>query len=424
MVGNKEPLLFREEARLSSLHQQLGTIEFGKPHVKGYVIALVLFASISFSLLLILGKVGRHTSLSGTILPPGGVRQVTALRPGTVNHLAVLEGDYITEGQLILGLSTSEIDLAGKSISLGITNRILEQISHLEKAIDLLDIRYQQESDQILSEISYLDKEVELLNATAESALGLLQEERKQAEASTSLYQRSAISEMALSQAVSEYYQVRQSAFSTELNSLSQQKLLNNRVHALTQLPTDISERKIDLQRQKLQLEQSLQQYVAQNESGVISPWSGRVSSLLVEDGDTVASGETVATITANDDTDLVVAKLWVPSGAIADLDIGNEVALAVDSYPVDQYGRLKGVVTNISDMPILRQFDYTSVLSEPSYYEAYVDLYEPAEKRQNKIVLSELKSGVRVTAEVTLGKISLFNQILDPLIKIYKDVI
>lgn len=420
--GNKLKL-FRNEALLNPLNQHYGGVEFARPRILVQVVSLVIFVSILFSLLLIFGKVGRHVTLSGSIIPPGGVRQVTTLHSGIVDHLAVEEGDTVLNGELILGLSMNKVSSNGESISSRIAFSLNNQISQLRQLINLLEARSQQETEQLRSEIRFIDTEISLLNGSAESALVMLEKESKQSEALQGLYLQGAISEIESAKSISAYHQVRQNAYVTELNLVSRQKLKNERLYTLAQLPRMLAERKLEYQQQINQLEQRLQQHKAQNETGLLSPWSGRLSRLFVKSGDTVTSGETVATISLNAHPDHLTAKLWVPSDAVADFQIGQDLMLAIDSFPVEQYGRVYGVVKNISTMTVPRQFQRNSVLTEPGYFEVYVEIPKHERNKQSEIDLDEVMSGVRVVAELGVGDITLLNKIASPLISIYKEM-
>lgn len=423
MIGGKNSQLFRKEALLSPLNQYYGGIEFTRPRILAQVVSLVLFISILFSLLLFFGKVGRHVTLSGTILPPGGIRQITALRSGIVDHLAVAEGESVLSGELILGLSMNEVSSNGESIHGHIAYSINNQISQLRQLIRILEVRSQQEAEQLRSEIRFIETEISLLNGSAESALGMLEQESKQSEARQRLYRLGAISELESSKSISAYHQVRQSAYVTELNLVSRKKLKNERLFALDQLPRILAERKLEYQQQINQLEQRLQQQKAQNETGLLSPWSGQLSRLWVKKGDSVTSGETVATITVNAHTDHLAAKFWVPSDAIADIQIGQDILLAIDSFPVEQYGKLSAVVKNISTMPIPSQFELNSVLTEPGYFEIYVEIPKNERNEQSEIDFDVVMPGVRVVAELGIGDVTLLNKVASPWVNIYKEI-
>ena len=416
--------LFRDQARLSSVSNNFGDIEFNSPSLLTWTVGLIVFISVTFSLLLVFGKVGRHVTLSGTIVPAGGVRQVIALRSGQVSSVKVEEGENIEKDQLLLGISSQEIGTIGDSISKNISDLVNQQIIQLQRSIDILKDQERYEAQQIRSQIGYLEKELLLLNASAESALLVFKQQLKLADASTLLYRQDAISEIEHSRSIGELHQVRRNAYSAELSFLSRQKQLNDKKHELRLLPGRMEEHKASLQQQISQLEQSRQQYRGQMEDGILAPWSGYLSRLFVHEGDSVSAGEPLATINESESSDAATVKLWVPSNAVADLDVGLTVSLAVDSYPVEQFGRLAGELVSISSMPSLRQFELNSVLTEPGYYEADVTILPSTGSEISRIDLASLKSGVRVTAQVELDRVSLFSHISGPLVQMYKEIL
>lgn len=424
MDEHKEQSLFRQSALLPSSSGALGEIEFSKPGLLTWCVGLFLIVSILFGSLLLLGEVGRTITLSGTLVPSGGVREVFSLRAGPVTSLGVEEGDRVEKGQLLLGIASYEMDAYGESISGNITSMLQDQIAHLERSIEILHIQENQETEQLQSEIVYLGKELRLLSLSADSALFSLGLEKQQADASARLYEQNAVSELALSRTVEELHQIRRGAYTAELTLLSHQKILEERRHELRQLPEKFEERKVNLQRQISQLHQTIQQYRAQRENGILAPVSGRVSSLLARAGDSVSAGKLIATITQAEGAEGLIAKLWVPSDAVVDLAVGDKVFLEVDSFPVEQHGRLEGKVTNISRMPSLQQLELTSVMNEPGYFEAEVEIVKTVGASNSMVKMEDLRPGLRITAQVELDRLSLLEHITGPLVRMYKDVL
>lgn len=424
MGEHKEQSLFRTGVLLASDSSAFGEIEFSKPGLLTWCVGLFLIVSILFGSLLLLGKVGRSITLSGTLVPSGGVRQIFSLRAGPVTSLSVEEGDEVEKGQLLLGIASYEMGVYGESFSGNITSLLMDQIAQLERSIEILNIQENQEAEQLKSEIGYLEMELRLLSLSADSALFSLGLERKQADASVRLYEQKAVSELAFSRTVEELHQVRRGAYTAELTLLSHQKILEERRHELRQLPGKIAERKVSLKRQISQLHQTVQQYRAQRENGILAPVTGQVSSLLAKAGDSVSAGELIATITEADGDDGLIAKLWVPSDAVVNLAVGDEIFLEVDSFPVEQYGRLEGRVKDMSMMPTPHQLELASVMNEPGYYEAEVEIIKPVGVNISMAKMEDLRPGLRITAQVELDRLSLLQHITDPLIRMYKDVL
>lgn len=424
MDQHKKQSLFRNDVLIAADTSVIGEIEFSKPGLLTWCVGLFLIVSVLFGSLLLLGEVGRNITLSGTLIPSGGVRQIFSSRAGPVTSQGIKEGDLVERGQLLLGIASYEMGAYGESISSNITRLLMNQVAQLERSIEILQIQENQKAKELQSETEYLEKELRLLSLSADSALLSLGLERKQANASFRLYEQEAVSELSLSRAVEELHRIRRGAYSAELTRLSHQKILQERRHELRHLPEKFEEREVSLRRQISQLHQTAQQYRAQRENGILAPVTGRVSSLLAKKGDSVSAGELIATITEGGGGNGLIAKLWVPSDAVVNLAVGDQIFMEIDSFPVEQYGRLEGKVKDMSMMPTPQQLELSSVMNEPGYYEAEVEIIKPAGASFSTVKMDDLRPGLRVTAQVELDRLSILQHITDPLVRMYKDIL
>jgi hypothetical protein len=78
-------------------------------------------------------------------------------------------------------------------------------------------------------------------------------------------------------------------------------------------------------------------------------PFSGRVTGLLVNVGQYVTNGSTLATVERTDDpNDRLLAVLYVPASTAGSLAAGDDVDLSVSSAPPAAFGVLRGRVRTV----------------------------------------------------------------------------
>lgn len=134
---------------------------------------------------------------------------------------------------------------------------------------------------------------------------------------------------------------------STELNILQMEQQL---IELSIQQTNEIAEyeRSLNQSRQQLlaQIEQWQYQYL------ITSPIKGKISlTKYWMNNQTIQSGERLATVIP-DESSCIVGRMTVPSQGFGKVEKGQTVNIKLSGFPHMEYGMIKGVVSNISQVP------------------------------------------------------------------------
>ncbi|RYZ87746.1 MAG: HlyD family efflux transporter periplasmic adaptor subunit [Proteobacteria bacterium] len=146
----------------------------------------------------------------------------------------------------------------------------------------------------------------------------------------------------------------------------------------------------------------------------IASPIDGKVSSIQGYPGLTVDSQKPLAVILP--DSSELEGHLYIPSRAIAHVNVGQRVLLQYDAFPIQKYGVQGGIVTGVSQTILapreIAELDMSSAI-EPLYRITVKLDRQDISAFGRKIVL---QSGMVLKADIVLSKRSLIEWILEPL--------
>lgn len=114
-TDSKGTPLFRAEVVAARQDQWLGGIRINTP--RGYRVATgaALAMAVALTAFACWGEVTRKVSVSGLLLPKGGLINVASEQAGVIAEVFVREGDEVTVGQPILRLRSERVTAAGNA---------------------------------------------------------------------------------------------------------------------------------------------------------------------------------------------------------------------------------------------------------------------------------------------------------------------
>ena len=373
------------------------------------VLALVAFACTQ--------GFARKETVSGVLAPAGGVLRLVAPQAGVVVATPAPQGVHVAAGQAVVRLSTEQSSASGP------TQEAVARTLTLRRG-SLAD-ELQQQDQQVRQQALALAARL----AAVES--GLAQQEREIA------LQRERVQ---LVREVAGRYPdlVRSGAVSpveaaekqTEL--LDQQSRLSEleRAHGAAQaelatlradraaLPLQAGRESSRMQREV----QALAQAQAENESHrgtqVLAPEAGEVATLLAAPGQSVAAGQTLATLLPAGAT--LEAELWVPTRSAGFVHPGTPVWLRVDAFPYARYGQLPAHVRAVSQSAVtlgdLGDPANGAMTPQQNVFRVLVSLDADASADAALSWRQSLKAGMHVQASLVAERRTLVQWALEPL--------
>jgi membrane fusion protein len=156
----------------------------------------------------------------------------------------------------------------------------------------------------------------------------------------------------------------------------------------------------------------ALSQQIAQADlaSGydVTSPLSGTVTALTARLGQSVMSPNQLMVIIP--EKSAVQVELYVPPSSAALIEPGQQVRLAIDAYPYQQFGTVVAKISDISATTINRQTDNQS---SPVFL---VTAILPSAKIRAFGHSRSLSPGMTLTGRIVTGKRNLFEWLFEPI--------
>lgn len=404
--------LFRSEAVEAS------TQRFGAPvHAPGIgmwlAAGLVMALLGSATLFMVTTSFPRKETVSGSLVPSHGFQSIVSQRSGVVSQVHADEGTSVHQGDPIVSISVDSVIETGQSTGstlagvaamlgqastdrenatqaslqsqqagtreqmLGTTRQLASlrnNISFYQQQLHLSELTVRDlarlRTDKLVSELQYRDAQVRVLNV------------------------RQSIAEIRARIAQLEQEHAR---LHHELDRLNAEQAANHAV-ALSEL---------------LATHEKAINYKLGTQFNLVAQSPGKIAWLQAKPGAAVAAGRTLGVMVPEGSQ--LLAELWVPSSAIAFVDIGTEVRLMYDAFPYQKFGIAHAKVTAIAHSPTAAEELPIDLQAKQSQYRLLATLDDQQMAAYGKTLA--LTPGMRLTADLVLEQRSLLDWLLEPLL-------
>jgi len=404
--------LFRNEA-IEAATQRFGSSVqapgVGMWLATGFVVALLGLAV----LFLVTTSFPRKETVSGALVPSRGLLPIISQRSGTVSNVHVEEGARVRQGAPLVSVSVDSVIDTGESTGAtlsgmaerltqasvdrerateaslesqeaGIRERMLGATRQLSVLRDNVTLYQQQQTiaektvhdlgrlrvDKLVSELQYRDAEVRVLNV------------------------RQSVAEVRtrIAQLEQEHEQMRH-----ELGRLKAERDAN-RATSLSEL---------------LGAREKAINYKLGTRFNLVAQSAGQVTWLQAKPGATVTAGRTLGVMMPEGSQ--LLAELWVPSSAIAFVDVGTDVRLMYDAFPYQKFGVGRARIVKIARSPTSPDELPADLQAVESQYRLLATLDDQQMQAYGKALA--LTPGMRLKADLVLEKRSLLDWLLEPLL-------
>jgi len=339
--------LFRDEALAAQRTQLLGQIVL-TPKLStlwmSLVAALLALAVIAF---LMLGSHTRRVTVSGQLMPAGGLIRVHTPQAGVVLEKRVTDGQLVKKGELLYVLSSDRLGDGARELQADIAQQVGERKGSLEQEI--------QRSQQVQAEeLSNLQRRADTLRAESAAIAGQIEQQKTRlriAEDTRKRYQSLADQdfiareeltqkEIDLTEQRSRLRGLERDALGVQReSSLVQQELVATRLrHAnlVAQLEREVSS-----------TDQQLTEVESRRRVLITAPEAGRATLVVAEVGQMVDNNQAMVTLVPASGE--LQARLYAPSSSIGFVQAGDAVLLRYQAFPCQKFGQHEGVVETVS---------------------------------------------------------------------------
>ncbi len=344
--------LFRSRCVSTSRRRLLGQVCIATPPTTTATLLIALFSLILLGAAAYFVEVPQRTRAVGVLMPAGGLLKVIATDTGRVTELAVTEGMTVTEGQLLLRITSDRNAPDSSAVS-------ESQIRSLEVELGLIDRAYVREREIKSSRAAALQKQVEITRFRLSKAVDEVDLQSQHVRLLEQRFERINVLVAQGSLAKDKLALERSGILRAKANSTGLERdMLRIRQEILQQemervelnSATELDQLHHDMERQRL-----LRQIGrAQIESGqvVLAPAAGVVARLSARRGSTSRPGQTLMTLYKAESR--LEAWLYLPSDKAGQLRAGQAVQLRLDAYPHEMFGTISAVVSQVSTIALL----------------------------------------------------------------------
>jgi membrane fusion protein len=375
--------------------QAIGYLIFG-----GLMVALIFLSLASYS---------RVVTVGGAVVPDTGVAAILPSRNGVVTALSVRDGQQVAAGTEVAAIRAEEDSAVGLSAAAQIEGAIARQDASLSAQVDALDASSTAQQSQLAAARSGLAAEIAQLQSQIGLQNDLVASAQKDLNRARAIADRGFISGRDL--------QLREDSLTTRQQQLSQlNQSLSSRRASLAESERNAVQLSAQARAQSANLAATRAQVAGQAASAsgarayvLRAPVAGRVTALTARVGQTVSPQATLMTIVPNGST--LRAELTIPSSAIGFVKQGQDVRLAIDSFPYQRFGTVKGKVLTVATSAVGQQGANGTVVS---VYPVTVMLKQTQITAYGRV--EPLISGMTLTARIVTEKQSLLEWLFEPL--------
>lgn len=373
---------------------------------------LAAFVAVAL-VLLFFGTYSNKETVSGWLVPRGGLIQVTARGGGVVTSISVKEGDHVRAGQVIAHVRLSTTLANGQDAgSVAIAALSSESSANKQQA--------QTARRKLLAEQSDLNLKLADLQAQVAETRRQMEFQDRQVEIARSnlaRFKRLAamhlISDMQVNEretALLSTEQVKSHLAGEEMSLRQQASDVTARLHAI---PSDISQTGTNETMAAAQIDQKRVQTAIQSSDLVVASVEGKVLAIPVDEGQTLSPGATIAIVEPLNAS--LEAELYVPSRAVGFVRPGDDVHLMYQAFPFEKFG-----IANAKVMELSRTILAPSEVSMPaSGIQQPVFRVRAALDRQTIQAYGQavpLQPGMLLTGEIVFDRRSLVEWLFDPI--------
>lgn len=415
-----EPL-FREEAMAAQRVQLLGQIIL-TPKLSvlwlGLGAALLALAMVAF---LFLGSHTRRVTVSGQLVPSGGVIRIHTPQTGLVLEKRVTEGQMVNKGDVLYVLSSDRVGDGSRELQADIARQVNDRKLSLQAEIER-SRRVQSE------ELASLQRRADALRAESQAIAGQVEQQKlrlKIAEDTHRRYEGLArqdfIAQEEFLQKEVDLTEQRSRLRGLERDALGVQRELDTVQQDMANARLRQSNLTAQLEREISTTDQQLTEVEGRRRVVVSAPEAGRATLVSAEVGQMMDLQRPLLTLVPA--SGQLRARLYAPSSSIGFVQPGDAVQLRYQSFPYQKFGQHAGVVESVSTSAVspaeLEGLTPTGLVSGEPVFAIQVILARntvPANGQERS-----LQAGMQLEADILQERRKLYEWVLEPVYSVTK---
>ncbi len=377
----------------------------------GYLIFGGLVATLIF---LSLASYSRVETVAGIIVPDSGVATIIPTRVGVISALSVRDGETVTAGAQLAAIRAEEDSATSVSAAAQIENAVARQDASLSAQNQASVSAARAQQGQLTAQRNGLAAEITQL----QSQIGLQQElvasAQRDLDRARTIAERGFISGRDIQVREETLLSRRQGLSQLSQSLVSRQSAAAEAERSAAQLSAQASAQSASLSATRAQVAGQAASTAGSRSYVLRAPLAGRVTALTARVGQPASSQVPLMTIVPAGST--LRAELVIPSSAIGFVKPGQEVRLAVDAFPYQRFGTVRGHVMTVA----------TSAVGAQGPNGATISVYPVTVTLDRAVVRAfgrsePLVSGMTLSARIITEKQSLLEWLFEPLFAVIR---
>lgn len=386
-----------------------GDVAIAVPISWQLIASLFLGALVTAVLFLSLATFSRVEAVTGSINPDDGIAPAVATRSGIVAALAVKDGQIVAAGTPLATIRAEEDGAATQAPGALIESAIARQDASLAIQVSASLAAAQAQASQLAAQQAGLAAEIEQLRLQREAQSRLIATAREDLERASEIAARGFISKRDL--------QVREETLLSREQGMAQldqalaakRAALTENLRSAETIAAQARSQSAGVEANRAQVAQQAASASASRAYVLRAPVAGRVTAMMARVGQPVSPGTQLMAILPEGSR--LTAELAVPSSAIGFVKPGQDVRLALDAFPYQRFGTVKGRIRTVPASTVNTQASNGATIP---VYPVIVDIEAP---RVSAFGRDEpLVAGMSLTARIITEKQSLLEWLFEPL--------
>jgi membrane fusion protein len=419
--------LFRTEAIESQRTQLLGQIIL-TPRISTLWMSLgAAMMAIALVAFLFLGSYTRRVTVSGQLMPAGGLIRVHTPQLGVVLEKHVNNGQSVKKGQLLYVLNSDRPGDGAQNLQADIARQTAERRASLAMEVDRSRLMQSEEAAGLRRRGNTLKAEVRAIEAQIEQQKTRIQYADDTRKRYQSLADQDYIARDELRQKEIDLSEARSRLQALQRDALTAQRELQQIQQEIDSSQLRYENQVAQLEREISNTDQQLTEVESRRRVVITAPQEGQVTLVSAEVGQTIDSSQALLTLVPAGSE--LQARLYAPSSSIGFVQPGDAVMLRYQAFPYQKFGQHPGVVSTISTTTVSPAELASLSLGSPTA-QGGVASGEPVFSIQVKLKNSHietngqpraLQAGMQLEADILQERRKLYEWVLEPLYGVTK---
>lgn len=401
--------MFRAEVAKFQKNRLSGDVAIAVPvswQAIGYLFLGALAAGVTF---LALATYSRVEVASGAIAPDRGVAPIVPTRAGVITELAVTDGQIVAAGAPLATIRSEEEGSAAQAPGAMVEAAIARQDANLALQANAAFAASQAQSSQLAAQRAGLVAELQHLRVQIDTQQRLTTAAETDLERAREVAKRGFVSGRDLQLREETLLSRQQGLAQLEQALAAKRAALTDSERAAEQVAAQARAQLASVEAARAQVAQQAASTAAARAYVLRAPVAGRVTALTARAGQPANPGAQLMVIVP--DSARLTAQLAVPSAAIGFVKPGQEVRLALDAFPYERFGTIRGRVETVPASAVNAAGPNGSTIA---VYPVVVELADSSVTAFGK--QEALVPGMSLTARIITEKQSLLEWLFEPI--------